>query len=79
MRQGLIFSFLMALFCGMFMWAGYVNGKRDADRWYAQHPVTNYAPLNCPSEGCEPVTLTSPIKVRVPAPQAQIETPKEPK
>lgn len=26
----------MSLFCLMFFWAGYVNGKRDADRYYAE-------------------------------------------
>lgn len=57
MRQGLIFSGLMSLFCLMFFWAGYVNGKRDADRYYAEHPVT----------------LIQPLKLRAPEPVASLE------
>jgi hypothetical protein len=41
--------------------AGYDLGKHDADRYYAEHPVT----------------LIAPMTYRVLAPQAQIEQPKE--
>lgn len=47
----------MSLFCLMFFWAGYVNGKRDADRYYAEHPVT----------------LIQPLKLRAPEPVASLE------
>lgn len=34
MRQGLVFTGLVTLFCSLFLWAGWVNGKRASDKWW---------------------------------------------
>ena len=52
---------LLVIAFGIGWYAGYDYGWKCADHWYARHPVT----------------LIAPVKYRVPAPQAQIEQPKE--
>lgn len=60
MRRGIILLSLVAASLTFGYIVGYITGKRAADHYYAEHPVT----------------LIQPIKLRAPEPVASIEEPK---